>query len=66
MIKSLLYRHAKDSIISIEELTFLTSYRGQTDKIRQKTITFGITITKFNIMLEVLDKNVVRCLDITL
>lgn len=35
MIKSLLYRRAKDSI-SVEKLTFLTSYQGQTDKIRLK------------------------------
>lgn len=65
MIKSLLYRRAKDSI-SVGELTFLTSYQGQTDKIRQKTIILSCTITKFNIIYyEDLDKNILRCLDIT-
>lgn len=36
MIKCLLYRRAKDSVVSVEELTFLTSYQGQTDKITLK------------------------------
>lgn len=39
MIKCLLYRRAKDSVVSVEELTFLTSYQGQPDKITLKIST---------------------------